>query len=406
MGEKKQLLIKKIIKHLYYANVHSSAELSIRINKSLPVTTKIVNDMIKEGIVTETGYAPSTGGRRPVMYSLANKVLFVVSVAMDQFITRIAIMDMNNSFVTPEEKFELPLPSNPEALAVLLKKIEEVIDKSGISRSKLAGIGIGMPGFVDVKNGINYSFLYNGGKSLTEHISDITGIPVFIDNDSSVIALAELKFGRARGKKNAMVINAGWGIGLGMILNGELFKGSNGFAGEFSHLSLFNNNKLCFCGKTGCLETEASLLVVLEKAQEGLRGGRLSKLKQLPQELSVEAIDIIINAAEEGDQFAIELLSDAGYNIGRGVAILIHLLNPEVVILSGRGSLAGRLWYAPIQQAINENCIPRLAANTSVEISTLGYKAELIGAAALVMENFEKQTIIKMEADEQAFSYS
>lgn len=274
MGEKKQLLIKKIIKHLYYANVHSSAELSIRINKSLPVTTKIVNDMIKEGIVTETGYAPSTGGRRPVMYSLANKVLFVVSVAMDQFITRIAIMDMNNSFVTPEEKFELPLPSNPEALAVLLKKIEEVIDKSGISRSKLAGIGIGMPGFVDVKNGINYSFLYNGGKSLTEHISDITGIPVFIDNDSSVIALAELKFGRARGKKNAMVINAGWGIGLGMILNGELFKGSNGFAGEFSHLSLFNNNKLCFCGKTGCLETEASLLVVLEKAQEGLRGGR------------------------------------------------------------------------------------------------------------------------------------
>src|SRR5205085_5412441 len=144
--------------------------------------------------------------------------------------------------------------------------------------------------------------------SLTEYISEVIAVPAFIDNDSSLIALAELKFGSARGKRNAMVINAGWGIGLGMILNGELFRGNNGFAGEFSHLSLFNNNKLCFCGKTGCLETEASLLVVTEKALEGLKAGRLSKLKQLPSEQSVEAIDTIINAAHEGDQFAIELL--------------------------------------------------------------------------------------------------
>ncbi len=187
-----------------------------------------------------------------------------------------------------------------------------------------------------------------------------------------------------------MVINAGWGVGLGMILNGELFRGNNGFAGEFSHLSLFNNNKMCFCGKTGCLETEASLLIVVEKAREGLQNGRMSKLKNLPEEQGTGAIDMVIKAADEGDQFAIELLSDAGYKIGRGAAILIHLLNPETVILSGRGSLAGKIWFAPLLQAINENCIPRLAVNTSVEISTLGYNAELIGAAALVMENYEK----------------
>jgi len=217
--------------------------------------------------------------------------------------------------------------------------------------------------------------------------------------------LAELKFGSARGKKNAMVINAGWGVGLGMILNGHLFRGNNGFAGEFSHLPIFNNNKLCFCGKTGCLETEASLLVVIEKAQEGIKAGRLSKLKQLPVEHAEEACEAIIRAADEGDQFAIELLSEAGYKIGRGVAILIHLLNPEIVVVSGRGSFAGKIWSAPIQQAINEHCIPRLAANTSIEISTLGYTAELIGAAALVMENYEKHPALKTRLSEKKLAY-
>ncbi len=395
MDEKNQHIKRKIVKNLYYEASLSSAELSLKINKSLPVVTRLINELLEEGLITETGYAPSTGGRRPITFSLANNVLFIISVAMDQFITRIAVMDMNNISVTEEIKFELPLIENEQALSVLIQKIEDVIAASGISKTRFAGIGIGMPGFVDVKKGVNYTFLKTGGRSLTETIHQKIGVPTYIDNDLSVIALAEVKFGSARLRKNAMVINAGWGIGLGMILNGELFRGNNGFAGEFSHLSLFNNNKLCFCGKTGCLETEASLLVVVEKAQEGLRAGRLSKLKSLPVEHSEEASDIIINAAHQGDQFAIELLSEAGYKIGRGVAILIHLLNPEVVVVSGRGSVAGKIWLAPMQQAINEHCIPRLAANTSIEISTLGYTAELIGAATLVMENYEKQSVRK-----------
>ena len=406
MEEKNQYLSKKIIRQLYYAKTFSSSDLSSEINKSLPVTTKILNELIKEGVVVETGYAPSTGGRRPVMYSIASDVLFIVAVAMDQFITRIAIMDINNCFVTPEEKFELPLQNNAEALTILSEKIENVINKSGIPKSKLAGIGIGMPGFVDVKKGINYSFLPSGDKSLTEYLYDKVNIPVFIDNDSTIVALAELKFGAARGKKNAMVINAGWGVGLGMILSGSLFRGNNGFAGEFSHLSLFNNNKLCSCGKTGCLETEASLLIVVEKAIEGLKAGRLSKLKQLQKGRFEEGIEAIITAAHEGDQFAIELLSDAGYKIGRGIAILIHLLNPEVVILSGRGSYAGKIWNAPVQQAINEHCIPRLSFNTQVEVSSLGYTAELIGAAVLVMENYEKQLQGKSKAIKRKGRYS
>jgi len=115
---------------------------------------------------------------------------------------------------------------------------------------------------------------------------------------------------------------------------------------------------------------------------------KMSDLEGLEQ-----AHEALVTAVQEGDQFTVELFSEAGYNIGRGVAVLIHLLNPEVIILSGRGSAAGKIWQAPIQHALNENCIPRLAAGTVIDISKLGYKAELIGAAALVMQKTGRELI-------------
>jgi predicted NBD/HSP70 family sugar kinase len=391
--EKNLLYKRRIVKHLYFGNMLSCADLSDKIRKSIPLTTKMLGKLMEEGIVTETGYAASTGGRRPVMYSLKQDVMYVVSVAMDQLVTQIAILDMQNRNVTEIELFELPLTKNPNAPAALAEKINEIITRSGIPKSKIAGIGIGMPGFVNAVKGINYTFLETEEYTISQYISAKVKLPAFIDNDSRLIALAELKFGAARDKKNALVINVGWGVGLGMILEGELFRGHDGFAGEFSHIPLFLNNKLCSCGKSGCLETETSLLIVIEKASKGLKSGKLSMLKE--KELSADhpekAFQNIVAAAGKGDKFAVEILSEAGYNIGRGVAILIHLLNPEVVILSGRGSSAGKIWQAPIQQALNEHCIPRLSVNTEIEISALGYKAELTGAAALVMENYEKE---------------
>lgn len=393
--EKKKIYRRQIIKELYFSQFLSCAELSLKIKKSLPLTTKILDDLIQEGLVVETGWAPSTGGRRPAMYALKPDMNFLVAVSVDQFFTRIVIMDMQNKGITAVEEFELPLAKNSKALSILTEKIGDVILKSGLPKSKIAGVGIGMPGFVDVKKGVNYSFFDNDGKSITESISDEVGLPVYIDNDSSLIALAEFRFGAARDTKNAMIINIGWGVGLGMILNGELFRGHNGLAGEFSHIPLFLNGKLCSCGKKGCLETESSLLVVIDKARNGLRAGRESMLRDLFTDNVEEASEAIITAAKEGDQFAIELLSEAGYNIGRGVAILIHLLNPKEIVLSGRGALAGKVWQPPIQQAINEHCIPKLATQTVIQTSTLGYEAELIGAASLVMDNYDKEVAVK-----------
>lgn len=382
--------IKNIIKELYFGQTLSCTEISKKTNKSLPVTTKLLTDCIDEGFVYETGLAPSTGGRRAQTYSLKADVIYVVSVAMDQLVTRMVIMDGQNNHVTEVRKLDLALKHGQEGLSVLTQAISQLIKDSGVSKEKIAGIGIGMPGFVDIAHGINYTFLNNDGKSITTYIKKAIGLPVFIDNDSSLIALAEQKFGHARNQQNVMVINIGWGIGLGMLINGQLFRGDNGLAGEFSHIPVFINNKLCSCGKTGCLETEASMLLIVEKALKELKAGRLSMLNQMNFENTEETAKAIMEAALKGDTFAVELFSEAGYNIGRGAAILIHLLNPKIIVLSGRGAAAGKLWLAPVQQAINEHCIPKIAEHTEVKISSLGYQAELFGAAALVMEHYNE----------------
>jgi len=391
MTAKSYLYKKKIINNLYFSKMLSCAEISSKIEKSLSLTTKILNELVKERYVVEIGHAPSSGGRRPQMYSLRADFMYTVAVAMDQYVTRLAVMDMNSNRVGSTTLMELNLAKDPDALQHLSQKINQVITDSGIEKSKIVGIGICMPGFINAKEGINYSFL-SGSGSISEYIASKTGIPVFIDNDSSMIALAELKFGVASRSKNVMVINVGWGIGLGLVLNNALFRGEDGFAGEFSHIPLFQNGKLCSCGKSGCLETEASLYAVIDKALTGLSAGRASVLNRdsLAEEAPEDAANTIFQAAGRGDRFAVELLSEAGYNIGRGIAILIHLLNPGIVVLSGRGSVAGKILQAPIQQALNEHCIPRLAANTEIMISDIGQDAELIGSAALVMEKSER----------------
>jgi predicted NBD/HSP70 family sugar kinase len=382
----------QIFREFYFSGHLSCADLSERVGKSIPFTMKILNELIAEGFVKESGYAPSSGGRRPVTYSILPDTIYILAVAMDQLVTRICLMDIENRHVTEIARYELSLKNNPLALSVLAEKMEEVIVNSGVDRKKIMGAGVGMPGFIDTKKGINHSFLDSREHSIIAYLSEKLGLPVYIDNDSSIIALAEYRFGTAQRNQNVMVINIGWGVGLGMILNGELFRGNNGFAGEFSHIPLFNNNKLCSCGKTGCLETETSLLVIIQKAVEGLKSGRLSGIgKEFPSKKPEQDFEAIFSAALKGDQFAVELLSEVGYNIGRGIAILIHLINPELVLLSGRGARAGKIWLAPIQQALNEHCIPHLSANTVLEISRLGDEAELIGSAALVMENIVKE---------------
>jgi len=372
--------------------------LSELFDKSIPSIAKAVNELMDEGFVVEDGYAPSSGGRRPLMYSVKANTMYILAIALDQLTARIQLFDLLNNAVADMVTFELKLLNNPDALAKLTAEINNYIKGSGVSKEKIAGTGIGMPGFINVTEGINYTYLDAGGESLTAYLTAKTGITTYIDNDSSLIALAEQKFGIAKSQNEVMVINLGWGIGLGMIVNGKLFRGYNGFAGELSHIPLSEDGALCECGKRGCLEAEASMLVVARKAIAGIQQGRITSLKYNSNDNNHSKLmgDAVLEAANNGDQFAIELLSDAGYKIGKALAILIHIMNPAIIVLSGRGAKVAKILMAPIQQALHKYCIPRLAGGTELLVSELGFDAELIGAAVLVMENFDKNKKAKM----------
>jgi glucokinase-like ROK family protein len=380
-----------IVKQLYFDTALSCAELSELFDKSIPSITKAVNELIAEGFVVEHGYAPSSGGRRPLLYSIKPDAMYILAVAMDQLSTRIQLLDLLNRPVADSLSLDLKLQNNNKALDILINSINDYITRARIPKEKIAGVGMGMPGFINVRQGINYTYLNAGGQSLNEYLREKIGLPVYIDNDSSLIALAEQRFGIAKAQQNVMVINLGWGIGLGMIVNGEIFRGHNGFAGELSHIPLSDDDELCACGKRGCLETVASMLVVVQKAIQGIKHGRATSLKNTDPTPSKALGDEILEAAGHGDQFAIELLSDAAYKVGKALAILIHIMNPQTIVLSGRGARAGKILLAPIQQALHKYCIPRLAESTQLLISNLGFDAELIGSAVLMMENFEKE---------------
>jgi predicted NBD/HSP70 family sugar kinase len=382
----------KAIKCLYYNESLTSTEISVYIGKSIPHTVKVLNELIVEGYVKEKGYAMSSGGRKPLHYSLITDTHFIVSVAMNQFGIQLVCMDMNNKFITTLAQHQIDIATLK--VDSLYNLINNYIENSGIPKNKILGLGVTMPGFIDSARGINYTFLDMQGQSLVEYFQQRLALPVFLENDSTAIALGELKFGIAIHQKDAMIVNLGWGIGLGMIVDGKIFRGHSGLAGEFSHIPLTKNGKLCACGKHGCLETEASLVAVTKKAREEIKQGQISSLAKYDD---IDA-NAIIKEAIKGDVLSVKLISEAAYHVGQGIAILIHILNPASIVLSGIGSIVGKLWLSPIQQAINEHCIPRLAHDTELLVSDLNTNAQIIGGAVLVVENIGKPLQNKISA--------
>ncbi|MCJ8209254.1 ROK family protein [Mucilaginibacter sp. RS28] len=376
----------EVLKTLYYNKGYSIHDISMVTGRSIPFTTKAISELLEMGFIKEDGLRISSGGRKPATYSLSANTGFIVSVAIDQFKTRVVIADLGTGFIGETQELEINIHQKHDAIFDLVDFINQTITASGRPKERFLAIGITMPGFIDAFKGNNLLFVKSPQGTFVDFIAEKTGLPVFIENDSTAIALAEQKFGLPIAKNDSMIINLGWGIGLGMIVNQKVFKGHSGFAGEFSHLALYKNGKLCSCGKHGCLETEASLLAIEAKAIDGLKAGEVSHLSNYEHITA----DDIINEAIKGDAYAIKIISECAYYIGQGLAILIHLMNPESIILSGKGSVIGKIWLAPIQQAIHQHCIPHLTTYTTLAVSELGDKAQLLGGLAIVVENLDK----------------
>lgn len=388
---KQQALKLEVLKHLYYKGPIPINDLGKLTGRSLPLITGVINGLREQQLILNNQLAPSTGGRRAHEYQLNNNCeKYMVAVAIDQVVSQIALFNLQNEIITGPVEQPICLTNTTKSIDQLVDFVSEYLQRIEIPFENLLGVGMAMPGFVNAEKGINQTYYGLGNIDLAHHISERIGLPVFIDNDSSAVALAELNFGVAQGMHDVMVVNVGWGIGLGMVVNGELFRGHNGFAGEFSHIPLADSNGLCSCGKRGCLEVDASLLTLTRKAQEEILNGFASKMSEMLVDNESISGEVLLKAANMGDQLAINLLSKSGFLIGKGIATLIHIMNPQGVVISGRGAIASKILMAPIQQAVNEFSIPMLAEQCVILPSKLNKDAELLGAATLVMEKTQR----------------
>jgi predicted NBD/HSP70 family sugar kinase len=314
---------------------------------------------------------------------------------LSRYGAKAAVYNTKNEKVTKVKTVKLPLNNEPDTLDRIHEFARDVIQSSGIPDEKVIAVGISMPGLVDSVAGVNHTYLKSGKKSLTAQLEAKFERKVFIENDARAKTLAEFKFGNKNTHKNVLGIFVDWGIGLGIIIDEKLYRGYSGFAGEFSHSPLFDAKEIsCSCGKRGCLESVASGGAVVRLAKEAIALDKDSILARLSEgkEENLEPA-IVVEAAMAGDQRAISILSDVGLDLGRGIAILIQLLNPELIILGGAIAEANQYITTPIQQALNIYSMAKLREKTSIELSKLGKEVGLRGAIAIVNEHIFEDTI-------------
>jgi glucokinase-like ROK family protein len=395
VNELKRYRQKKRILHLLYKHeVLSAPQISKHINVSMPTAIVLLSDLILSKYIISKGVGESKGGRKPLLYGLVKDSLYILACDMGRYFTRMTVFNVQNEQITSLKKIETSI-DDPKLEDKLFDNAIALFKEYKIDYNKVFGIGVDMPGLVDSEKGINYTVKEKSLQNIGERIHKKFKKLVYIDNDARMQAFGEYVFGKAKGKKDAIVINWNWGIGLGMILNGKIYRGTTGFAGELSHIKMVDNGSLCICGKTGCLETIASSHALLKYANKGIKNSVVTQLKGIVELKTEElSVDDIIMAAKLGDEFSISILSKVGMALGKGLSYIIQLLNPEVIVLSGNLSKANQFVLTPIQQSLNKYCIEKISSNSEVVISELDEKSGLLGVAATLYQKIFSDMII------------
>jgi len=377
---------RKIIKHLFLYGAMTNTDLCQYVKLSTPKIISLLNELKIEGLIEELGQGNSSGGRRPNLYGNKEDAFYIIGISINIYKTSVSIFNAKNQKIADNHILPLTISHGISIIDPIVDFTESIILEKQIPREKILGIGIEMPGMVDSGTGINKTYMVSE-LPVAEVFRNKFGLEILIENDAKTRAFAELRFGLARSKRNVLAIHLDWGIGLGIIVNGKLYKGRDGFAGEFGHLPMVENGILCKCGKQGCLETIASGTAIARMAKEGMKAGRSSFLGELIDG-DLENIEIrkVVQAAIMGDQYSISILANVGHWLGKGFAYLIQIFNPDLIILGGRMSEANQFILPPIQQAIQIFCNPELSNDIEIKVSELGSQAGIQGVATLVLE--------------------
>jgi predicted NBD/HSP70 family sugar kinase len=381
-GHKTAIIKRNIIMYYIYHETSTIPELSKELNLSIPTVSKFVNDMCVDGILIDHGKLDSHSGRRPFIYGLNPKSGYFMGVDIYPNIFNIGLVDFAGNSVLQEFGISYSASyGTEEAINQICQAIEDCLKKSDISLDRLINACFNISGRVNPSSGYSYSCFNFLEKPLSDILAEKLGVHICIQNDTRSMTYGEFLRGSACGKENALFVNLSWGLGLGIIINGQVYRGKSGFAGEFGHVNVFDNEIMCHCGKKGCLETEVSGNALHRQLLEQLADGKNSVLlEKYRHDNSSITLDDIINATQKEDLLCIELIEEIGNKLGKQLAGLINIFNPELVIIGGTLAVAEEYIMQPIRQAVRKYSLNLVNRDSNIVCSKLGDKASLIGA--------------------------
>ncbi len=375
----------------------SRVELAREAQMSTAAITAVVGSLWEHGLLMESETATGKVGRRRIGLRLRPELGYVVGIGLGTFNLRIAVSDLNGS---PVASRSVPSQMWLDRTAVLERcfaLVRDVIDEAGVGMSSIKGIGLAFSGVIDVANGVVLSYPRPGlveswrNVPLKKFVEDEFSLPCVLEDSVRAIAITERRFGAGAEFDDFVYVEAGIGIGSSIFINGRLYRGCNGSAGEFGHISIDENGPLCCCGNHGCLEAFASSARVIENVKAALQKGVPSKVLDLAGEnFNNIIIENIAEAARQGDSLAYRVLSEAAAHIGIACADLINLLNPEAIIFGGAlfraapeillDNMKRLVRHRALEKSVND--VTLLTAETSSDAGALGM-AHIIASTVL-----------------------
>ena len=361
---------------------------------SVGAVSQIVNDLIDTQWIMEAGESDYTGGRRQVPLRLNPTAGYVVGLKLMEDRVVCAVTDLETSVLNYLER-PLPTTPDPEAIAeTLAQAVIHILYKADIARERVRGIGIGLAGVINNETGIvHYSpFFHWQLVPLAQILTDRLSLPVYLENDVNTLTITEQLFGPGHDVANFAVLTIGRGIGLGMVINHQLYRGHKGGVGEVGHITILPEGPLCDCGKHGCLEALAADPAILRDARQALERGA-------PSTLTVPfALHDIAQAAEHGDQTARDILSQSGYYLGLALSTVVNLFCPSLIIVSGEGVTASSLRLDMMFETLRAHAFNGLLEEVDIQIKPTDDRAWARGAAGLVVGKIFESPLIESDS--------
>ena len=362
----------------------SRAELARRTQLSRSTVSLIVSELLKTGLVAEVGAGPSRGGRRPIVLEFQDNAFGIIGIDMGASHISVALTNLRGEVQAWEERPH-PVRSDPVGTRALLEALTSTcVDQLPGGTSGLVGIGVGVPSPVDPRHPERLAERVMPewkGVGVLEGLQERFGVPVLIDNDANLGALAECWWGVSRDVKNSAFIKVATGVGSGHIVEGNIYRGAHGAAGEIGHLAIDPQGPPCICGLRGCLVTLVGSEALLARTTELLPRHRESCLAR-----GERTITRLEEAALAGDPLALEVIHEAAQRLGIAIAGLANVMNPEVVSVGGSLARLGELLLAPLRETVRTRSFVAAAAGTRIVASELGPRDVAVGAATLVLE--------------------